>query len=339
MDQSKVDQLVQMTGIQPNMARHFLEVANGDLQSAVELALDDSPVVQKQVPKTEPTPKPAPRPQPSGGIMGFNDIRTIDPDDSKRDSYYAGGEKSGIAILDPNKHKDEVVDKVFESAHKHGATSKGDMPPEEKEKFSGVGYTLGNNADTSKLVAPVAKPPGLKPTILTFWKNCFTVDDGPPRKFDDPENASFLNDVQKGIVPRELQTLAGGADLNIELIRKNEEYKPPPKPSVVAFSGSGHSLGGTSSGSATKAEAKLIVVDESQPTTTLQIRLHDGSRLVIKCNHTHTVGNVRSHIEASKPTGKAMELRTTFPNKVLSDDSDTIKDAGLLNATIAHRLI
>jgi len=49
----------------------------------------------------------------------------------KRDAYYAGGEKSGIAILDPSKpNRDEVVDKVFESAQKHGAVSKSDVPVE-----------------------------------------------------------------------------------------------------------------------------------------------------------------------------------------------------------------
>jgi len=141
------------------------------------------------------------------------------------------------------------------------------------------------------------------------------------------------------VVPRELEELAGGADLNIELIKKAEEYKPPPKPKVVAFSGSGHSLGSEASGTGgTTAAAKLVIVDESQPTTTLQIRLHDGGRLVIKCNHSHTVGDIRAHIEASKPSGKAMELRTTYPNKVLTEDSVTIKDAGLLNAALVQRL-
>jgi len=267
----------------------------------------------------------------------LSDIRNADPDDEKRDSYYAGGEKSGIAILDPTKQNRDVVDKVIESAKKHGAVPKNEVPAEEKEKFVGTGYTLGNTVDNSKVVVPKPKPPGLKTVVLTFWKDCFTVDDGPPRKFSDPANASFLADVQRGVVPRELGAIAGGADLNIELIEKKEEYKPPPKPKVVAFSGSGHSLGGTST-SGTIVAAKLITIDESQPTTTIQIRLHDGGRLNIKCNHTHTLGDLRAHIEASKPTGKAMELRTTYPNAVLSDDSVTVKDAGLLNAAIVQRL-
>jgi len=198
-----------------------------------------------------------------------------------------------------------------------------------------VGYTLGNSVDQTKKVEP---KPGLKTVVLTFWSDCFTVDDGPPRKFQDPANATFLNEVQRGVVPRELEALAGGADLNIELLKKNEEYKAPPKPKVVAFSGSGHSVGSILSGGATIATAKLVEVDESQPTTTIQIRLHDGGRLVIKCNHSHTVGDIRSHIEAAHPSGKAMELRITYPNKILYEDHLTIKDAGLLNAAIVQKL-
>ncbi|KAL6045452.1 NSFL1 cofactor p47, variant 2 [Balamuthia mandrillaris] len=43
--------------------------------------------------------------------------------------------------------------------------------------------------------------------------------------------------------------------------------------------------------------AKQIVVDESQPQTSVMVRLHTGARLVIKCNHSHTVADLRSHIE------------------------------------------
>jgi len=186
---------------------------------------------------------------------------------------------------------------------------------------------------------PKTKPPGLKTVILTFWTDCFTIDDGPPRKFKDSANAEFLNDVHKGVVPRELEALAQGADLNIELLKKNEEYKPPPKPKVVAFSGSGQTLGEFNIVPvATKPTASLIIIDETKPTTTIQVKLSDGSRLTIKCNLTHTVGDLKSHIEGTKPSGKAMELRVSYPNKLLIDEHQTVQEAGLLNASIIQRL-
>jgi hypothetical protein len=39
-------------------------------------------------------------------------------------------------------------------------------------------------------------------------------------------------------------------------------------------------------------------VDESQPTTSIQLRLGDGTRLVAKFNHTHTVGDIRRFVDA-----------------------------------------
>lgn len=39
-------------------------------------------------------------------------------------------------------------------------------------------------------------------------------------------------------------------------------------------------------------------VDQSQPTTSIQVRLADGTRLVCRMNLTHTVGDIRSFINA-----------------------------------------
>jgi len=215
------------------------------------------------------------------------------------------------------------------------------VPASDKEKFGGTGYTLGNAADVSKVVAPKPKKPELKTVVLTFYTDCFTVDDGPPRKIQDPANAAFLNEVNKGVVPRELEALAQGADINIELLKKNEEYKPPAKPKVVAFSGTGHSLGSfhqIPAATVAVTSASTIVVDETKSITTIQVRLHDGSRLTIKCNHHHTIGDLKAHIEATKPSGKAMELRCSYPNKLLADDNQTVQEAGILNASIIQRL-
>jgi len=86
------------------------------------------------------------------------------------------------------------------------------------------------------------------------------------------------------------------------------------------------------------ADASIIVIDESKPVTNIQVRLSDGSRLTIKCNHHHTIGDIKGHLEASKPSGKAMELRLSYPNKLLADENQTVQEAGLLNATIVQRL-
>lgn len=41
-----------------------------------------------------------------------------------------------------------------------------------------------------------------------------------------------------------------------------------------------------------------VEIDNSKPTTNIQIRLADGSRLVGTFNHHHTIGDIRRFINA-----------------------------------------
>jgi len=101
-------------------------------------------------PKTVSNPKPQ-TPAQNNVIRGISDIRKTDPEDEKRDQFYAGGEKSGIAVLDPTKqNRDQLVDQVFQSAQKQGAVPKHEVPVSDKEKFGGTGYTLGNTVKNQK---------------------------------------------------------------------------------------------------------------------------------------------------------------------------------------------
>merc|ERR1711953_290939 len=49
---------------------------------------------------------------------------------------------------------------------------------------------------------------------------------------------------------------------------------------------------------AAQAAAK---VDSSKPVANIQVRLADGSRLVVKLNHSHTVANLRTYSTLSMP--------------------------------------
>ena len=46
-----------------------------------------------------------------------------------------------------------------------------------------------------------------------------------------------------------------------------------------------------------------LVVDQAAPTTSIQLRLADGTRLVSRFNNHHTVRDVRGFIDASRPGG------------------------------------
>lgn len=66
------------------------------------------------------------------------------------------------------------------------------------------------------------------------------------------------------------------------------------------------------------AAKERVKVDASKPTTNLQVRLNDGSRLLVTLNHTHTVGQLREYVTLARPhlATAQFNLLTTFPSKV-----------------------
>ncbi|KAL7975946.1 hypothetical protein Chor_005504 [Crotalus horridus] len=103
-------------------------------------------------------------------------------------------------------------------------------------------------------------------------------------------------------------------------------------------------MGSSSPSQEAENEAKarsLITIDETEPTTNIQIRLADGGRLVQKFNHSHRIRDIRLFIVDARPAMAAtgFVLMTTFPNKELSDEDQTLKDANLLNAVIVQRFV
>lgn len=80
-------------------------------------------------------------------------------------------------------------------------------------------------------------------------------------------------------------------------------------------------------------------MDEAKPTTSIQLRLHDGSRMVARMNASHTVRDIRRFIRASRPdlANASYTLLTGFPPAPIGDEDATLEAAGLLNAVINTR--
>ena len=192
--------------------------------------------------------------------------------------------------------------------------------------------------------------------VLRLWKNGFSIkgpDDSEELKsYSDPNNAKLLNSIAKGEIPDELAALAKGGKVNMDMEDHRDQDFVPPKKVMKPFSGSGQALGSptphlmtsqpASTGSTNQAPGPepSVKIDESQPITTLQIRLADGSRKVQKFNHSHTVSDIRQFV-ASIPGYEAstFQLQTNFPVKILTDDSQSIEEAQILNAVIIQKLV
>ena len=306
-----------------------------------------------------------------------------DDDDDKPQEWYTGGAQSGSVVQDPKKKPTRVedildgaraagaVDGTAEDLHPSGSNAAGAR----RTAFSGSGRTLGGNGRESTAVgvptdaspAEGGAPPGATaptPTsrVITFWTNGFTIDEsGELRRYDDPANAPFMQAVANGQCPPELAPRDRNQPININLVRKETEYEPPPEPKYRAFQGSGRTLGGSSSsGPSSDAAAGAVdagpssdaaaaagadagasawSVDEGAPTTSIQLRLRDGSRVVGRFNLTHTVADVRAFIASASPanaSGTYSLQLSGFPPRRLEDEAQAVGD-GLANSVIIQR--
>lgn len=177
-------------------------------------------------------------------------------------------------------------------------------------------------------------------------------------RYDDPANQEVLRAIQSGRAPLSLMNVEPGQPADVNVFRRLDEDYVPSKKKNAPFSGHGNRLGsptpGESSGSAapaapaaptpapaTKAQTPTptVQVDPAVPATTLQIRLGDGTRLVSRFNHTHTVGDVYGFVNSASLESRSRNyvLQTTFPNKELSDHGQTVKEAGLINAVVVQK--
>ncbi|EDX06018.1 GD10253 [Drosophila simulans] len=106
---------------------------------------------------------------------------------------------------------------------------------------------------------------------------------------------------------------------------------------LVSFGG--HRTG-SDQGQAKASARDAINLNSEAPSTTLQIRLADGSRLAAQFNLSHTVSDIRRFIQTARPQYSTSNfiLVSSFPTRELSDDNSTIEKAGLKNAALMQRL-
>ncbi|KAL4458526.1 hypothetical protein ABPG75_013391 [Micractinium tetrahymenae] len=304
-----------------------------------------------------------------GNVRGLGDIG--DEEDEEDDEYnelYVGGDKSGQVVRGAPKDKDKRrpaggVEDIFEGARAAGAEqgSYEDMMEEDEEggqrfrAFSGAARTLAGGEVAPPQQAQGQRRPERRAIKIVFYANgVFTVHDGEPRHMNDPANLPFMEAIMRGQLPPELDPGDPNIQVNVNLLRKDEDYTPPAQPKVKAFSGTAHKLsgdagagpsgGGDGAGgpppsfAATPGAVTWEGADHSQPVTSIQLRLADGSRLRAEFNLSHTVGDIRRFIHASRPDASgSYRLATAFPPKQLDDDSLTVEAAGLANSVIIQK--
>ncbi|XP_015262827.1 PREDICTED: UBX domain-containing protein 2A isoform X3 [Gekko japonicus] len=140
-------------------------------------------------------------------------------------------------------------------------------------------------------------------TTIKLWKNGFTVNDGELRSYTDAANQRFLESIKKGATPRIISKAKKG-------VEETEKRRP------------------------------TVVLNTSEPITSVQIWLADGTRIVQKFNATHRISHIRDFIiNYPGAHGRSpFTLTTSLPFLELLDESLTLEEANLKNAVVVQRL-
>ncbi|KAI0641683.1 SEP-domain-containing protein [Trametes meyenii] len=325
-----------------------------------------------------------------GGHAGHGHAHPDDDDDEDErpagdqgENWYAGGERSGISVQNPDRPGaapgGDLVRELLRRAAEAGppAPPPGGPAPARSGAFFGGGHTLGSDEVESQFIPDpdaVDAPQSEEETAirhLTFWRDGFTVEDGELMRYNDPANEQILAEINSGRAPPQILNVLPGQPVELRVVkRQSEDYVPSPRARQARiFAGQGHRLGspvpgeptsgtsgsagsipgafptGSAGGSSLPVQrtadsiSTRFEVDQSKPTTSIQIRLADGTRMVARMNLTHTVGDIRNFINASRPENSTRPyvIMTTFPNRTLEDEAQSIQAAGLANSVVVQR--
>jgi len=299
---------------------------------------------------------------PIGGPEDSEDGEDGDEDDPAREpqNFFAGGGRSALSVENPGRRprmENSTVRDILRKAAEAGAAPPPAAPSAAtglSSWFGGGGNTLGSDeVESTYIPSPdaAAQPQAAEETAIrhiTFWRDGFSVEDGPLLRYDVPENARLLEAINTGHAPPDILNVQVGQPVELRVARRvNEEYvPPPPRP----FGGSGNRLGapvpeitqsmpGALPTAPTSTAPPAFELDPTKPSTSVQVRLADGTRLVARVNLDHTVADLRGVVNASNAgfASRSYTLGTAFPNRVLSDEKQTVKEAGLANAVVVMR--
>ncbi|ODV86033.1 hypothetical protein CANARDRAFT_7392 [[Candida] arabinofermentans NRRL YB-2248] len=335
--------------------------------------------------KPTTTTKPSKKPNSYNSSSSSSKIKTFsdlnkgnsdnDSDDDNKDTnFFTGGEKSALQVEDPNKKKknnpislaEELIKKAMEEGSKPdtrtpinggaGDDSKG------KNKFKGTGYQLGSVDNDVK--SKVFKDPkesnssGFKVAekvvrTITFWKEGFQVGDGDLYKYDDPQNAEYLRQLNSGRAPLSLLDVEMFQDVDVNVVKKMDESFKPSKKKPAGFTGSGQRLGSPVPYEPTPIieedkkvdEKKEDIKSETETQTetqtgdaSVQIRLANGTRLIQKFNSTDDISTVFKFVRNVSSNDRDWQLAFAFPLQIIDENSGkSIKEAGLVNSVIVQR--
>lgn len=321
--------------------------------SAGGYRLGDGPGTSQPVAAAPASSKPTAKPAASGSsnkrfaTLGDYSASAKDESDSEEDgqNMYAGGDKSGLAVQNPGQNSEDLKKKIIDKARK-GGKEIAQEEPQKRSNFTGNARTLGGDEAPSREIPGEAAAPSTERVkrTLHFWQDGFSVDDGELYRFDDPANASILQQIRSGRAPLHIMNVASGQEVDVQVVQHEENYVKPKK-QYKPFEGQGNRLGSHTPGisgsstmpgsftqdpptatTSTSSQPPTSQVDDSKPTVTLRISLGTGTRMTARFNTDQTIGDVYDFTRRAENSGRGFVLQTTFPTKEFNDESQVLGD-------------
>ena len=313
----------------------------------------------------------------AAGSSGNSSDGELDDSDNRRQGFYVGGsDTSGQQVLGPEgSNNGEYIDRVLESARKSGAkevdsSQLRSSQPAQRLVFGGSAHRLGGHGVETEHINQEPAPEDPNAPVhgyFNLWENGFSIDDGPLRDFNTPENRTIMASLAAGIVPPELFPQHRGKNVDVHMVRKMVPYEAPKKV-LKPFQGSGYRLGavdpafgGSTSNNVEvidlepQAPPKLeenaenlgkaqeeVKLDASQPITRVQIRIPKYNKQIVgQFNHNHTILDLRAFIASAFPSlaFSPFQLATAYPSRPLEDEKETLATAQLLNSVVIVKLV
>lgn len=235
------------------------------------------------------------------------------------------------------------------------ASTEEDTPgPSRPSNFHGSGVTVGGDGTESRRIPDARAPAAAAPRgddlpvvtrTLHLWRDGFSIEDGPLRRFTDPEHAMDLQMIRSGRAPLHLMDVEHGQRCDVRLQQHDEDWHQLPR-IYRPFGGQGHRLGspvpGDTSGSSVPMQAAPATdssqsaatpaapanVDSSQPTVGVRFQMPDGSRLPARFNLSNTIGDLYQFAANAAPEMRSRNfvIQSTFPSKEHTDREQKLEE-------------
>lgn len=341
-DEQKLSTFMKRHGVREEVARQYLSSNNWSLEVASSTYVSDTADKKEPDIKTE---KPTAE-SPATEDDSHRDLQSLISQHSRRrendqDGYQAENSGSSTSGQEPTTEKRVGID--------NSTPALTTIDSDRSLRVWGHGVPLGS---AHPINPPPARSPGEdsdnEPTddeqtmvVLHLWSEGFSLDDGSLRLYALPENERFLRAVLRGDYPEEMLDNRPRVQLSVQ-DHTNESFR---QLSRKQFMGPGRSLNSPTPklGVVATAQVELpaVQLNEGAAITTVQLRLADGSRVAVRFNLTHNIGDLYRYARQASPQNSARNfvLMTAFPRQeLLETDTRTLVQANLCNVVVIQHL-